>query len=471
MGKICDRGLNYFQVSDDRGKVRICTWTFDCNIGNLVDQTFEEVWYGKRACQMRDRLIAQDYSKCVWGDCPYLSKNQIDKYMVEIDNIPDYPEQLSLSYDNVCNYNCSTCDIHERYVAADKKEMSKRFDKIEAELRKILPYIKEISANGQGEVFASKRTMKMLSEWKPIAPPSECRASIETNGSLFDEEHWKLIENLGQYYLMVSVTVMSFDEYTYQQLSGVKYPISRIENNLRYIKSLREKGIINFLELATVVQERNFRQLPEFTRRCIEEFGADEVRLRYFLPWHKKSPDVEWFADVRNPYHPYYTEFREIMKDPIFQNPKVNDWSGGKDSQLGPHPFLKYKKDLYKEKIKLKTLDLYIHDRSGFKQRLENGLNKEEGCVVYGLGEVGKIVIDQLIEDDINVYFIMDRKIDLSEYKGIQVRCPDCDNITLDNYQVIITPIGDNKNIEDYIQRFGMPKNVIKIDEVFCEGE
>ena len=182
--------------------------------------------------------------------------------------------------------------------------MQQRFDKIEEELKKVFPHVKEISANGQGELFASKRTLKMLSEWKPLAPAKECKVSLETNGSLFDEEHWKQIENLGQYNLSVSVTVMSFDEYTYQQLSGVRYPISRIENNLRFIKSLREKGIINYLELATVVQERNFRQLPDFTRRCIEEFGADEVRLRYFLPWGKYSADIEWFADVRNPYHP-----------------------------------------------------------------------------------------------------------------------------------------------------------------------
>ena len=463
--RICNTGLNFFQVNNDLGDCRICAWTTDCYVGNLIDQSYEEIWNGKRACALRNRLINQDYSKCIIDNCPYLSKNEIDKHVVDIDDIPEYPEQLSLSYDNVCNYNCSTCDIHERYNAADKDQMQQRFDKIEEELKKVLPHVKEISANGQGELFASKRTLKMLSEWKPLAPAKECKVSLETNGSLFDEEHWKQIENLGQYNLSVSVTVMSFDEYTYQQLSGVRYPISRIENNLRFIKSLREKGIINYLELATVVQERNFRQLPDFTRRCIEEFGADEVRLRYFLPWGKYSADIEWFADVRNPYHPYNKEFLEIMKNPIFKHPKVNDWSGGRGSLLGEHP---YKKKYDKALAKLKILDMYIHDRTQFAEKLKGAVSNDKPIVVYGVGEIGRLILNQLAGNYTDIC-ALDRNAVMNAYQGIKISCPDCEKVSIDGCQVIITPIGDDNNIEMYLKQFGCPDQFIEIDSLFGE--
>lgn len=463
--KLCERGLNFIQVSDDYGLIRICTWTKDAEVGNLLDSTFDEVWNGEKARRMRSRLANEDYSLCILDDCPYLSNNTINDHLIEIEELPAYPNFLSLSYDNICNYNCTTCNMHERYANSDHYKMQERFAKIEDKIREVLPHIKEISANGQGEVFASPNIIKLLSEWKPLAPAKECKASLETNGSLFDEEHWKQIENLGQYNLSVSVTVMSFDEYTYQQLSGVRYPISRIENNLRFIKSLREKGIINYLELATVVQERNFRQLPDFTRRCIEEFGADEVRLRYFLPWGKYSADIEWFADVRNPYHPYNKEFLEIMKNPIFKHPKVNDWSGGRGSLLGEHP---YKKKYDKALAKLKILDMYIHDRTQFAEKLKGVVSNDKPIVVYGVGEIGRLILDQLAGNYTDIC-ALDRNAVMNAYQGIKISCPDCEKVSIDGCQVIITPIGDDNNIEMYLKQFGCPDQFIEIDSLFGE--
>ena len=469
--RLCNRGLNFVQVSDDIGKVRICTWTHDAVVGYLTENSFEEIWNGELANKMRRRLVDGDYSLCIYDDCPYLSRNEIDQHMTEVDTLPEYPTILSLSYDNICNYNCSTCDIHERYQAADHEEMEKRFDKIETEIRKVLPHVKEISANGQGEVFASKRILKLLSEWVPLAPDEECRASLETNGSLFDGEHWKQIENLGKYNLTVSVTVMSFDEYTYQQLSGVKYPISRIENNLRFIKTLREKGIINYLELATVVQERNFRTLPEFTRRCIEEFGADSVRLRYFLPWHKKPAEVEWFTDVRNPYHPYYQEYLEVMKDPIFKHPKVDDWSGGRGSMLGEHPYKK-KYDRLKDisQKKLSILDRYIEDPESFEKSVYAKVDFDKSIIIYGLGEIGRLLVKILSEK--NISEIIDRGEVGTNYCGINVVKPEASKYKNKDVLIIITPIGDTANIKASLQADGVMGNIIDMKELFpdlCE--
>ena len=56
-------------------------------------------------------------------------------------------------------------------------------------------------------------------------------------------------------------------------------------SNLKFVKSLREKGMINELELATVYQERNFRTVPDLIKRFINDYGADVVRLRPYEPW------------------------------------------------------------------------------------------------------------------------------------------------------------------------------------------
>ena len=462
--RLCERGLDFVQVSNASGDVRICTWTTDAIVGNLLESSFEEIWKGERANNLRKRLAAGDYSKCIIDDCLYLAKGEIESNLVQIDKLPDYPEILSLSYDNLCNYNCITCNIHERYHRTDKAFLEKQYQIIEERLKPVLPHIKLLSANGQGEFFASARLLKMISEWRPLAPEKEISVALESNGSLFDEEHWHKIENIARFNVSAHITVMSFDEYTYRQLSGVNYPVSRIEENLRFVKRLRESGAINYIELATVVQERNFRELPEFSRRCIEEFGADEVRLRYFLPWGKRPLETEWFMDVRNPYHPYHQEFLEVMRHPIFKHPKVNDWSGGRGSLLGEHPWkknwLEAEKRLEYANQKIKLLKRLSLSPKKMMEMLAGIIPKGSPLTIYGMGEIGQALFKQM-EYEWNIPYLIDRDFPDKAYEGKDVcNLDELENKTLFEKAiwVLITPMGEKGEIERILCSLGYEK-------------
>jgi MoaA/NifB/PqqE/SkfB family radical SAM enzyme len=460
---LCKRGLNYVQVYDDGGNVRICSWTRDGYVGSLLEHSFNELYHGSAANELRSRLANDNYCECNRDDCPWLACGEIEQHKVSVESPPQYPDSLYLAYENVCNYNCTTCNIHERMEAADKTELEKRYDTIEEKLKEVLPHIKHLSANGQGEIFASRRILKLMREWNPVAPDEDISVTIETNGSLFDEEHFKEIQHLGKYYLSVSVTVMSFDEYTYQQLSGTKLSISRIVDNLKYIKSLRDNGIINYLTIATVVQERNFREMPAFARRCIEEFGADYVRLRSFVPWGKKPLDIEWFTDVINPHHPYHDEYVQIMKDPIFKHPKVHDWSGGIGTCLGEHP---YKQKLNIESKKVKILNYLIHDGKEAEDRIKC-FSQGKKLVVYGFGDVGKSLVKLC---KLDYAYIIDMYCEENSCDGLSIysiekledkRCGD--------EAVIITVLGDEKVIENELVKKGYDlSSIIRINKLFA---
>ena len=336
--RVCERILNFVQIINYKGDIRLCSWLRNNIVGSLSENTFEEIWQSDKYRNLIKKLADGDYSFCDIDACPYLAMNTINDHLVEIDDFPKYPDHLYLAYEQVCNYKCTVCTSHVADVHIEHNTAEKAYAVIEERLKPVLPHLKHISAHGRGELFASPHILNQLANWKPLAPKEECSVGLETNGSLFDEKHWKQIENLGQYNLRVAITVMSFDEYIYQTLSGVKYPISKIENSLRFVKKLREQGIINHLELATVVQERNFYTMPEFVRRCADEFGADSIRLRPYVQHGSGRPELDWFTDVRGKYHPYHEEYLEVMKDPIFKHPKVADWSGGRDSKTGDLP-------------------------------------------------------------------------------------------------------------------------------------
>lgn len=459
MIKICERALKWIQIIDHNGTVRICGWLNNNTIGSLSCQNMKEIYHSKYAKELRERLINKDYSLCNIDACPYLAMNDMESHMVEIDKIPEYPEELYLAYENVCNYHCISCTVHDTMLRNKTEDLEGGYDKIEAELKKILPYVKKIGANGCGELFVSKRILKLLSQWKPLAPAEEISVILETNGALFDEEHWKQIENLGTYQLSVAITVMSFDEPTYQILSGTKLPISQIEKNLHFVRKLREQGIVNYFEIATVVQDRNFRTVPEFARRCIEEFGADYVRLRPYAPWGSQEPEIEWFMDIRNPQHPYYNEYKEMKKNEIFKHPKVHDWSGGMDTvNIREFP---YKLSYNREQIIAKLI-------SNIDDVVERLLLCTGGkpVVVYGLGIVGKILVKELIEKNINIEYILDKNKPAYQFQNINVYNLEETKPLSKEVSVIITPLLNLKEIDDDLERLEYRAEKIHIKEL-----
>lgn len=416
--KICNRVVNFLQIINAEGEVRVCSWKRDNIIGNLLEQDICDILQGEKASKIRQMMASGDYSNCDSDNCPYLSNNKMEDILVDIEEIPEYPSELYLAYEGVCNYHCTCCSSHQHMKDTKRYDYSRRYDLLENKLKEILPYVKTLGANGRGELFASKRILKLLQEWKPLAPAEEIEVRLETNGSMFDEKHWKQIENLGQYHLFVAITVMSFDEKIYQHLSGTKLPISRIEENLRYVKKLREEGVINYLQIATVLQEENFREMPEFTRKCIEEFCADEVRIRPIFPGGNYDHNIQWFMDVRNPEHPYYEQYKEVMRHPVFQDPRVLLWSGNLPSTIGKHPGIK------SDNIQ-RAIDLLLSENAlieKFKQRI--AANKDD-VYLYGIGTLGKLILS-LNRGRIPIKGIYDRYSSLQEWRGIPVMKPDC---------------------------------------------
>ena len=450
--RLCERALNFLQIIDYKGTVRLCGWIMNNEIGSLSEQSMLDIWNGEKAWAIRNRLINEDYSDCVVDGCPFCAMSTHDEHFVEIDELPEYPTHLYLAYEESCNYACTSCTTPGVMKNADRKRLEEGYKNIEEKLKDVLPHVKHISANGRGELFTSPHILKILSEWKPLSLDSECSVLLETNGSLFDEKHWKQIENLGKYSLRVAITVMSFNEKAYQYLSGTKLPISRIEENLKFVKSLREKGIINFLELATVYQERNFRYLPEFTRRCIEEFGADEVRLRPYMPWGSRPPEIEWFYDIRNPAHPYYAEFSEIMKDPVFKDSRVSDWGGGRYSNANKYALWD------KPKIKEKLLSAALNVETTLCRIPDN---RRDSILIYGLSDVGKVLLLSLEQKGIVPLAIIDKNCNLEDYGGIPIVEPENYNGLKENAFVIVSVWSGFKEIREYLSGIGFSEGSI----------
>ena len=462
MERMCKRGRDFVQVYNAEGAVRLCSWIKDGCVGNLIDNSLPEVFHGEKAKRLRQCLLRQDYSQCRVDECPYLMTGEINDLQTELGNLPQYPEELYLAFENICNYRCKSCTICRMNAEKTKEELEQNYDIIEDRVRQAMPYVKRISANGLGELFVSKRILKLLYEWRPKAPAAECSVMLETNGSLFDEEHWKQIENLGKYKLNVAITIMSFEESVYQHLSGVNYPIEKIENNLRYVKKLREKGIIDFLTIATVVQAENFRTLPQFAYRCIEEFGADFVRLRPYDNWGGQNEMEEFFMNIRNPKHPWHQEYKETMKHPYLSHPKVHDQSGGENSygmRTVPYEL---------SDLKWRILTEIINNPNQIIQKLSEMNNP----VIYGMGNLTAALVREMNLRNMPPLCIIDAYKKSGNFEGIPVyNIKEVKGLEEKEVSVIVTPVADVQELYETLNKYGIHGKRIPIWDIIGDRE
>lgn len=372
--KVCKFGLEKIWIDFAEGAIRMCGWT-DYRIGNLSEDTIENLWNGEKARKFRESMLDGSYRFCMKHECPYWSNDMLE--YVEYEK-PEYPKAISLSYEESCNYVCKFCR-NEPYVRLCDE--NKRIARIEHEIKKFIHQLKEISANGAGEFFCSPSIMRIFGE---IKDSQNIKIFLESNGSLFNFNNWRKIENIGKHWLKVTITVHSFQENTYQFLSGTKLPVQNVIDNLSFISNLRDRNIINEFELATVICERNFRELPEFVKFSLDKFKLDKIRLRFFYPYGVMDRQTEWFYDIRNPYHPYYCEFKKIIEDPIFQNDKVWKWQGENLSIQKESPYI------LEHRNYLNISELIVLDNVG--KRIEKYLCQERisRVALYGGGKGGK---------------------------------------------------------------------------------
>lgn len=327
--RFCDFPFKYFYLDYFDGRAMLCPWMRNPQgcIGNIFEKSVDELWTNDQANMLRESILNNSFEHCRIEGCPFLQNGNLpevdDSERTIETQLKPYPTHINLAYDFVCNQYCETC-------RPDKFRPPKNYHILMRAIRdRIAPYLntaKSISTSGHGDPFASAYMMDILSNIHPVDP--ELCILLETNGVYFDEAHWTRIEHLKNVDLRVIVTINSFHEWTYNHISrGGNY--KKLMHNLMFLRSLRKDGYIKHFTNTLVIQDRNFREIPEFIDRSFEELECDQVILRPCYQWGTMPADVFWFKDVLNPCHPYHSEYLEIMAQPQLQDKRVFNFAGG----------------------------------------------------------------------------------------------------------------------------------------------
>jgi len=336
--KYCQRFYDYLYVDNNEGSIGICPWISRDKrfVGNLLTESVSDAYNSKAAAHIRSTMDDQSFAYCRPEACPHMQRNDLEEVTpeeYEKRKRPSYyPTDINLAYDFMCNQSCETC---RKTFFVPASNYAEQMETIREKLTPVLDTAKRMSASGHGDPFASKYMMNVLENLHPTN--SDLSILLETNGVFFDEKHWSRISHLKNYHLEIVITSNSFDEFTYNHISrGGNF--NRLMKNLEFMSRLRRNNDIAVLSHSIVVQDRNFRELPDFIKRSFEDYAFDYVVIKPVYKWAPMDDDVYWFKDVLNPLHPYHKEYLEIMQNPIIHDPRVYDFSGGKAHKARPYP-------------------------------------------------------------------------------------------------------------------------------------
>ncbi len=343
--KCCINPYTHLEIQLDGSCYFCCSFYVKdlISIGNIFEQSFEDIYYGEKAKEFRKSILDGSYSKCDLKICPLNAK---DVFSDEDYLNPPYPEYVGLNYIKACNCRCITCRDNLYY---ESKENTEYYNQFKDKIVKICSKAKLIFLNGGGEVFVSKHLRDVCHEIIKVNPL--VKFAVISNGLLFNDIHVKdfgIQDNLQE----LQISIHAAKRKTYEKIvRGGNWEV--LQKNLSYISNLKKEGKITKLEFNFVTHSLNYKEMPKFVKMA-QKFGATPVFWRF-----RKWSGEYWCASEMNKSGEYekYTVWEKDHKD--YKN------------------FLKVMKKLQKMKTKIKFLDplfqkLYNQKNDTWLDKLKN---------------------------------------------------------------------------------------------------
>lgn len=253
---------------DQMGDARPCCQSTYV-LGNVQEQTLEEIWTGERARRLRDAIDAGDLSLgcgyCAWagrgGDTSGLYARRYDELVPGPPSAG--PARLEIAPSNTCNLMCEMCNGDWSSAIRARREHRPPLPKVYGDaffeqLEDWLPGLRQVEVFG-GEPLLARESLRLLELLAERNLGTEVR--ITTNGTVWNPRVARLVGALA---IDVVVSVDGASAATYEAIRvGASWDAVR-ENLARFREATDAAGAE--LDLAHCLMVENWWELPELLR-------------------------------------------------------------------------------------------------------------------------------------------------------------------------------------------------------------
>jgi hypothetical protein len=93
-------------------------------------------------------------------------------------------------------------------------------------------------------------------------------------------------------------------------------------DNLKFISDLRQSGAIQEFIISFIVNARNFHEMKDFVELGMN-LRCDQIYFSFMSDWGTFSTEDYAKMAVHLPQHKDHRELVNLLRDPIFNSPKV----------------------------------------------------------------------------------------------------------------------------------------------------
>lgn len=341
--KFCPKPFEYLDIHYVDGEFRayVCcpTW-LGVNLGDLETQTFQQVWNGLKAQEIRQSILNESFLYCSKELCPEIQANSLHdkRYMYKPDYraylqhesgiVPHGPKILYFSEDRSCNLSCPSCRTD--FISIKKESVQHILEVRNGHMNELMADVESLNICSSGDPFSSKIYRPFLFKLEGKLYP-KLKINLNTNGVLLTPEVFEKMEKIHSNLGSIIISLDAARESTYKIVRrGGDW--EKLQNNITYLSEQRKKGKFDHLQLDFVVQDENYREMPEFVNLG-KALGVDKVYFQRISNWGTFSKTEFLEKDIVNPNHPLHLNFREICSHPIMAHSIVKR---GNISQFTP---------------------------------------------------------------------------------------------------------------------------------------
>lgn len=314
----CSRPFEWFEVHPDGSVFLCCPAWLKRSVGNLLQQSIDEIWNGPVAQEIRKSIINGSFHNCSRSRCPHLRNNSgplcppnhadenraTTALKTGTSRLDFLPTKLNLCFDYSCNLSCLSC--RDQMLKAQGEELQ-RAEKISTILLKgLIPEASCITLSGFGDPFGSPTYLALLRKLNQTDFPQLQQVRLHTNGQRLTEKMWHSLPKLQPLVSEIEVSIDAASEATYL-LNRPGGDYSLLLRNLDFLA-----GVDTKLTLSMVVQENNWREIPlliGLARSC-----KADLYLSQLVNWGTFSRSDFAQRAVHLAGHPNHQTFRGLLK-------------------------------------------------------------------------------------------------------------------------------------------------------------
>lgn len=324
-GKFCSKPFETLSIRDDGSCWMCCTDWLPYSIGNLNEQSFDEIWHGDRANLIRESILDGSFRYCNHSTCGDISDNKLDDLVGE-PSATNFPTHIMFENDNSCNLECPSCrtkkiydyqgDDYERKLALHNKIINIVFNS---------PHDKHIvlDITGSGDPFGSKIFRDFLYNFDPTPWPNLI-LDLQTNGVMLTPTNWKRIEKWHNKIRAIRISFDAASEETYNVVRKGGHWDTLLQN-CSFINNEAATRSNIYVLTQFVVQDINFQEMVSYIKMILEKFpNFYSIGFQLVDNWNTWDKTTYNQRAIWHQDHPRHKDFLELLKDPIFQHEKIS---------------------------------------------------------------------------------------------------------------------------------------------------